>query len=289
MLKKTQVILYIFFLTAVAYSQRIKWEETFPDKNIETRGWKLVNNDKGGADIELYSPVEFFGLGVQSPHAGSYFFKLSFINMNRFNMIDDWIISPRIYDIHEGDSISFWCGAIDREFKDSLKVWISTSNDSLSSFTMIDYFKVSGPVGSWHKKGYDLSAYAGKNIYFAVNYYIKDAGAFGRNSDVVWIDHFTHTGKGFGGIVPTKYELFQNFPNPFNPQTEISFGLPEDSRVTLKIYNLLGEQVTQLVNADYKKGIYSVVFDGANYASGVYFYRLTAGSFTDEKKMVLVK
>lgn len=289
MLKYRLLLLLLILFTTVIYSQRIKWEETFIDKDISGRGWKLVNNDKGSADIELYSAFELFGLGSQAAHAGNYFFKMGFENLNRFNMIDDWIITPKLFDIHEGDSISFWCGAVDRQFKDSLKVWISVTDDSLPRFVMIDYFKVPGPVGSWHKKSYDLSQYAGKNIFLAVNYYIKDAGAFGQSSDVVWIDHFTLTGKGFGSVEPAEYRLYQNFPNPFNPATGISFSIASDSRVTINLYNTVGQLVRQLVNADYSSGTYTINFDGSNLASGVYFYRITAGDFTDEKKMVLVK
>jgi hypothetical protein len=283
------IILFLLFISCSLYSQRIKWEESFDDTEVLARGWKLVNNDKGSSDIELYSPFEFFMLGDQGAQSGNYFFKLGFESVNRFNMIDDWIITPRLYDIHEGDSISFWCGAIDMQFKDSLKIWVSTTGDTIPNFTMIDYFKVSGPVGSWHKRSYDLSAYAGKSIYFAVNYYIKDAGAFGTASDNVWIDHFTLTGKGFGGVEPVSYKLFQNFPNPFNPTTDISFSIAGDSRVTINIYNTVGQQVKQLVNADYKKGTYTVNFDGTDLASGVYFYKINAGDFTEKKKMVLVK
>ncbi len=289
MLIRKILILVFILLSSSVYSQRVKWEEIFIDKNVESRGWKLINNDKGSADIELYAPFEFFDLGSQGAQSGNYFFKLGFENINRFNMIDDWIITPKLFDIHAGDTISFWCGAIDKDYKDSLKVWISTTGDSIPSFTQIDYFKVNGPVGAWHKKSYDLSAYAGKNIYFAVNYYIKDAGAFGHNSDAVWIDHFKLSGKGFGGVEPLSYSLFQNFPNPFNPNTEITFSIAADSKVTINVYNTLGQEVTQLVNADYTKGTYTVNFDASGFASGVYFYRIKAGEFTDEKKMVLIK
>jgi hypothetical protein len=289
MLNRKLLILFCFLISSVVYCQRVKWEETFIDKDVTSRGWKLVNNDNGAADIELYAPFEFFDLGSQGAKSGNYFFKLGFENINRFNVIDDWIITPRLFDIHAGDTLSFWCGAIDKLYKDSLKVWVSTTNDSIASFTMIDYFKAEGPVGSWHKKSYDLSAYAGKNIYFAVNYYIKDAGAFGFSSDAVWIDHFTLTGKGFGGVEPVSYRLFQNFPNPFNPNTEITFSIAADSRVTINIYNTLGQEVAQLVNANYSKGTYTINFDGTNFSSGVYFYRITAGDFTEEKKMVLIK
>jgi len=285
----TLIILFFLLASGSLLAQRVKWEETFNDKDILSRGWKLVNNDGGSSDIELYAPFEFFQLGDQGPQTGTYFFKLGFESVNRFNQIDDWIILPKLYDIHEGDSLSFWCGAIDRQFKDSLKVWISTTNDSISSFTQIDYFKVNGPVGSWHKKSYDVSQYAGKNIYVAVNYYIKDAGAFGNSSDGVWIDHFTLSGKGFGSVQPVSYQLYQNFPNPFNPQTDISFSIAADSKVTIDVFNSLGQLVNRLVNADYQAGTYTASFDGTNLSSGVYFYRITAGSFVEEKKMVLVK
>jgi len=290
MLKKLSLfIAAACIITSALFAQRVKWEESFADDLIQNRGWSLVNNDNGSADIELYKPFEFFGIGDQNAESGTYFFRLGFESANRFNLIDDWIVTPQLFSIHEGDSISFWCGAVDKQFKDSLKVWISVVDNQLTSFNMIDYFKVPGPVGSWHKRSYDLSAYAGKNIYLAVNYYIKNGGANGTAGDVVWVDHFKLTGKGNGGVTPGAYKLYQNFPNPFNPATDISFDVPAESRVTINIYNTLGQQVTQLVNSNYKPGSYSVNFDASNFASGVYFYRITAGEFTDEKKMVLVK
>ncbi len=93
-----------------------------------------------------------------------------------------------------------------------MKVWISESDNELSSFRLIDYFKVDGPVGAWHQKKYDLSAFEGKNIYLAVNYYIVNGGPLGGSSDNVWLDHFKLTGIGFGGVEPTSFELQQNFP-----------------------------------------------------------------------------
>ncbi len=88
---------------------------------------------------------------------------------------------------------------------------------------------------------------------------------------------------------PVQYRLSQNFPNPFNPSTMISYVVPKDGNVSLKVYNSLGELVTSLVNADQKAGAYSVRFDGTNLSSGIYFYTISTGSFTDTKRMVLVK
>jgi hypothetical protein len=89
--------------------------------------------------------------------------------------------------------------------------------------------------------------------------------------------------------LPRTFELAQNYPNPFNPTTAISYQLPVASEVSLKVYDLLGREVATLVNARQDAGRYSVLFKGAALASGMYFYRLQAGSFVETKKMMLVK
>ena len=107
-----------------------------------------------------------------------------------------------------------------------------------------------------------------------------------------------------GSGLPAEYELRQNYPNPFNPTTTIEFALPEISLVTLKVYNILGQEVATLVNHEMlEDGDQEVVFDASVLSSGVYFYRLTTESvvvdqeegavtgkaFTTTKKMLLVK
>ena len=90
--------------------------------------------------------------------------------------------------------------------------------------------------------------------------------------------------------IPKDFNLGQNYPNPFNPMTEIKYELPKNSFVTIKIYNTLGEEITRLVNYEYKSaGRYSISFDGTNYASGIYFYSIEAGTFKQTKKMILIK
>jgi len=90
--------------------------------------------------------------------------------------------------------------------------------------------------------------------------------------------------------MPSVFELFQNYPNPFNPSTQINFALPQNSFVTVKVYNAIGEEVARLVNNEFKSaGNYSVSFDGSNFGSGIYFYSIEAGQFKETKKMVLIK
>ena len=90
-------------------------------------------------------------------------------------------------------------------------------------------------------------------------------------------------------VVPKEINLLQNYPNPFNPVTEIKFTLPEAVKVTLKVYNIIGQEVASLVNGIEEAGFHSVKFGGSNLPSGTYIYRLQANSFVQTKKMVLLK
>lgn len=89
--------------------------------------------------------------------------------------------------------------------------------------------------------------------------------------------------------VPDRYELSQNYPNPFNPSTSIKFALPKSSLVTLKVYDVVGREVATLVNQELNAGTFEYSFDGSKLTSGVYFYRIDAGEFSEIKKMMLVK
>jgi hypothetical protein len=89
--------------------------------------------------------------------------------------------------------------------------------------------------------------------------------------------------------VPIEYALEQNYPNPFNPSTTIKYSIPEDGFVKLAVYNMLGEQVATLVNAQQKSGKYEINFNASNLASGIYLYRLEAQNYVSIKKMILVK
>ena len=91
------------------------------------------------------------------------------------------------------------------------------------------------------------------------------------------------------GVLPSEFALSQNYPNPFNASTVIRYSLASDEHVTLKVYNVYGQEVANLVNADQKAGQYTVQWNGKNASSGVYFYTLNAGDFNETKKMVYTK
>jgi flagellar hook assembly protein FlgD len=95
-------------------------------------------------------------------------------------------------------------------------------------------------------------------------------------------------------VLPTGFELYQNFPNPFNPSTAISFDLPKEAKVSLVVYNLLGQEIRQLVEAQLTAGHHAVTWDGKDgggnaVSSGIYLYRLTTADYAAQKKMILIK
>jgi hypothetical protein len=89
--------------------------------------------------------------------------------------------------------------------------------------------------------------------------------------------------------VISAYSLLQNYPNPFNPVTQISYTIPKDGFVVVKVFDVLGREVVTLINEEKPAGVYTVSFDASSLASGIYFYTITAGSFNQTRKMILVK
>ncbi|MBK7866939.1 MAG: T9SS type A sorting domain-containing protein [Ignavibacteriales bacterium] len=92
-----------------------------------------------------------------------------------------------------------------------------------------------------------------------------------------------------GSSVPVEFNLSQNYPNPFNPSTVIRFAIPAENLVTLNIYSITGELVASLLNEVKTAGEYEVSFDATSLPTGVYIYKINAGSFSSVKKMMLVK
>ena len=91
------------------------------------------------------------------------------------------------------------------------------------------------------------------------------------------------------GSVPMYFKIYQNYPNPFNPISKIKFDIAKLGNVKLTIYDVLGREITNLVNERLQPGTYETEWDGSNYSSGVYFYKLITPEFTQTRKMVLVK
>ncbi len=113
-----------------------------------------------------------------------------------------------------------------------------------------------------------------------------------ENGDYFLLDPFEDTtvvGVEDEPSLPKSFHLSQNYPNPFNPQTSIRYTVLSSKYVNLTVYNVLGQKVKTLVDEEKFPGEYTISFDGSNLSSGIYFYRLTAGQYTETKKMILQK
>jgi hypothetical protein len=132
------------------------------------------------------------------------------------------------------------------------------------------------PVCAVYKVGtskYSAFAYAGQG---PVNVYFNQEGLVTGVTPI-------------SGNIPGSFELKQNFPNPFNPSTTIRFNLPKTGYVSLKVYDVLGNEISTLVNEELTANSYEISLNAAGLASGVYFYKFVSGEFIDVKKMMLIK
>jgi len=114
------------------------------------------------------------------------------------------------------------------------------------------------------------------------------------NSGIIQTDGVTWSGTGVVGVenenqIPTQYSLEQNYPNPFNPRTSIQYAISSMQFVSLKVYDVLGNEIATLVNEEKPAGNYEVNFNASELSSGIYFYTLKAGSFFETKKMILLR
>ncbi|MBK7629452.1 MAG: T9SS type A sorting domain-containing protein [Ignavibacteriales bacterium] len=163
--------------------------------------------------------------------------------------------------------------------------WINTSEGDLRNIISSGRFtlEVNRPIDIWvgYIVGQGTSAL---NSVTVTRNYVQNAQAYFNNNftngTVSDVDDFS---------IVTGYNLYQNFPNPFNPSTKIIWQSPVAGHQTLKVFDVLGNEVATLVDEVKPAGIYEVNFDASALSSGVYFYRLTAGSFIQTKKMILSK
>jgi hypothetical protein len=116
-----------------------------------------------------------------------------------------------------------------------------------------------------------------------------DTGSIAISPPITYIKSSVTAVRQVDNNLPDNFNLEQNYPNPFNPTTQINYSIPSSRKVVLKVYDELGREVAELVNSDQSAGNYSVDFNASGLASGVYFYRLQAGSFVQMKKMILMK
>jgi hypothetical protein len=188
-------------------------------------------------------------------------------------------------------SAEYFDGKIDEvriwNFARNRKQLISTMTDTLSPayYSNAD----SGLVGYWR---FDVLEDLGVNGDGEDD--VRDFSVFGNHADlensaILEPSEALVSVEMVDNLIPNKFYLSQNFPNPFNPSTKINFSIPEESYVALEVFNALGESVGLLVSQELTIGNYNYDWDASFSPSGIYFYRLQAGDFVETKKMILLK
>jgi hypothetical protein len=166
------------------------------------------------------------------------------------------------------------------------------------------------PLSGVLMNGFPGNNYTDDNGYYSVNVYHNWSGAINptlsnynfpshNHSNITGPVQYNYTQTSDddddGDIsilacnIPKEFNLSQNYPNPFNPVTNIKYDIPKDVMVSINVFDITGREIAKLVNEYKKAGCYNVAFNGSNFASGIYFYRIQAGDFVQIKKMVLIK
>jgi len=188
---------------------------------------------------------------------------------------------------------------------DPLPVALTSFSANISNDKISLSWKTSTEVNSW---GFDIERMSEKSAWFKIGF-VQSSGNSNSVKEYSFIDRISGSGNYFyrlkqidkdgnyeySKIVevnlshPKTFLLSQNYPNPFNPNTIINYDLPVNSSLTLRVFNILGKEIITLVNEEKPAGRYQVTLDGSNLSSGVYYYQLKTETFTDTKKLLLLK
>jgi hypothetical protein len=199
--------------------------------------------------------------------------------------------------------VDFWFKMVSMETNEDF--WVQYSSNNGSTWQTVTAFA----AGTTYQNNvfYHVVVTIPRSTYtFSTNAKLRFLCDASANDDDVYIDEIEFRGSTSGALarsnnalsavesLPETFELKQNYPNPFNPATTIAFSLPQESKVSIKIYDISGSLVRTLVNDNRPAGEYNVAWNGLNdngtlVSSGVYIYRLEAGNFTQTRRMVMLK
>jgi hypothetical protein len=258
-------------------------EQTSFSKNgsdIILFSYNLINNT--GVDIDSLSIGIFadWDVGVYSNNLGGYDLNRNLIYQYEQGGSND----PNFYGVVALSSLNGAKITGEGEYRQSLYEFMTNQQyDSIKTPSLYRSYISSGP--------YKIPAGASQKVGFAflAGENLKDLQANTDSALSVWNNILVGVNENEMKTISTNYSLAQNYPNPFNPSTTIRYSISKSGLVQLKIYDILGREVAQLVNEEKSAGAYEVKFNAANLSSGIYFYRILSGNFTQTKKLMLLK
>ncbi|MCB5272346.1 MAG: choice-of-anchor J domain-containing protein, partial [Candidatus Cloacimonetes bacterium] len=219
------------------------------------------------------------------PHGGNKF-AASFAATTPPN--NDWLITPQIAG---GGEMKFWARTFHADYGlEEFKIGVSTTGTAPANFTIITGASAVLAPLEWTEFTYDLSAYADQQVYVAIQCISNDHFIF-------MVDDVTITGgvSNQDGVNPVYTTALKgNYPNPFNPETTISFSVKDAGPVNIEIFNVKGQLVKKLVNDVRAAGEHTVVWNGMDnngrsVSSGIYYFKMNTGKYSSTKKMIMMK
>ncbi len=207
---------------------------------------------------------------------------------------NDWMITPRVH-LGTNSALKFYARSMSNTYLEDMRVGVSTIPAPIPQGFQ-NYLTGANPVqvpAAWTEYVFDLSAYDGQSIYLCIRNVSND-------EFILFVDDFSIHSVGGSvnnedGVAPAVVtELKGNYPNPFNPETTISYSVRENVPVSIEIFNVKGQKVKTLVNEAKAAGNHSIVWKGMDdnnrpVSSGVYFFKMSAGKYSSTKKMIMMK
>ena len=277
--------------------------KTISNGATQLDGWHLddveIYNNTKTLGIPLFDDAELDTISQQYWIAGLYEIK----SVNAHSGTQAWALAPSggqynyltlsgIMNLTNAPSpfLSFWIKKADGG---TGALSIEASNNAGLTWTALAQPSFNG--ANYTNYNLSLANYRQNNVLIRIGCYSPYGNTY-LLDDITIADSTGWTGiEDFAGITPTDFELSQNYPNPFNPSTTIHYAIPNESKVSITVFNLLGQEVANLVNDLQSAGYHEVVFNATNLSSGVYLYRINAVSsinskeFTSTKKFILLK
>ena len=269
------------YILKINSSGQILWQKSYSYSPVSTESVHGIKLDSSG---NIY-------LGGTTDKGNPNFYLDYLVLKYSNNGVFQW---AGIYDGLDGAN-DYLSGIIIDNNNNVIASGYSQQNSNSGSYDIVTVkFNDSGNV-IWEKKyngpndstdyGNCITRDISGNIYIA-----GGSGNYNSGLDFITIKYSQSTGVNLiSDKIPSEYKLFQNYPNPFNPSTQIRFDIPGKVFVSLKVFNILGREVKTLVNEMKDAGSYSADFNGNELSSGLYFYRLITGNFTETKKMLMIK
>ena len=280
--------------------------ETYTDFSLEAGAWTLIDGDlsptygfQGVTFENSGSPMAYivFNPAMTTPpleeaanaaHTGSKYMA-SFASTTPLN--NDWLITQE-FTLGDTGTFHFWGKSVMDDYGlERFNVLVSNGSTNPNDFVSISGLNyVEAPI-AWTQYSYSLDDYANETIRVAIQCVSDDAFIFMVDDVQIEAPGGTDNPQE---VVPAVSQLIGNYPNPFNPETRISFSTRENGPVSIDIYNIKGQKVRSLLNENREAGTHNVVWNGKddngkNVASGVFFYRMKSGKYSSTKKMILMK